>query len=1075
MLNHLKTALIVVLFAASLAYSFVPVEKNDQQGNYINLEKPIQIPVSNLVEQDQNWLTFLENSSGSWNVYINPVSSSPHRVVGGQIPLNCRALNSENIEKATYEILDQYKDLFKIEPAQLRNFRCEKIGKIWYVTFWQYYEDYQVYNSHIEIRVNDDGRIFLITNSFKPEMDDIKNPNLTEGDAFQIAYRELQTQADIKEETHHGLMVYPRIVNDEYEYHLAYCMEIYVEDPLGKWEFFIDAHTGEILSKINNLRFFNVEGNVYGMVRPHYAFDPFEERDMPHSRVYLGTRNTYSDGGGYYSFMDLPGSSMTFYVMLQGRYCDVNNDDASDSYYSTVITSEDSPFYFTWTTSYAEEDEINAYYHTTFIHDYVKNVLHYNGMDFMIDCNIRVGNNYSNAYYDGDINFGEGNYSTYNFALFAEIIYHEYTHGVTHHIYPYGSLPYEGESGAMDECFSDYFACSVTGDPDVAEGIYRSDPDDMFRTLENDLVFDDMIDEVHYDGTIIGAAVWDIRELLGVSIADSLVHQARFGFAENFEDYLFEMLAVDDDDGNLSNGTPHAYEILSSFANHEIGPGIEVSIEHTPLCDTEDTSAAYEVEAHIFSYISLEPESTVVYYSIERDTWIRIPMYEDDYNFRASIPSQPSGTTVRYFLKAADIHGLVEYSPPEGRYIPYQFYVGIDTLSPTITHENLPDQSPICWPPKVFAIVTDNLGIDSAFCEYKINGETQPRATLVQVGDSNLYKCNISGDMEPGDVIEYKLFAYDMSRAANHTELPSTEYFTFNIVDDYYQPFEYQYSGFKTYPVTASYGNEWHVSTSRNHTAGGHYSWKCGGSGFSSYDNLLDAALETPFLTIADSAILTFQHRMTAENHSDYASYAWDGGFVEMSTDRGVTWFQIVPDGGYTHLIYNNPASPFEANTPCYSGPCDWAEATFFIYDLPGEILIRFRFGSDGYVTEEGWYIDDIEISTGISSFILDPEQGWLPDKVELSQNYPNPFNSQTSIEYSVPASQTKDTDVSIEVYDIRGRAVKSLFSGKQEAGFHRIMWDGTDNNGAMIPTGIYMYRLRVGDTTLQKKCLLIK
>jgi hypothetical protein len=72
-------------------------------------------------------------------------------------------------------------------------------------------------------------------------------------------------------------------------------------------------------------------------------------------------------------------------------------------------------------------------------------------------------------------------------------------------------------------------------------------------------------------------------------------------------------------------------------------------------------------------------------------------------------------------------------------------------------------------------------------------------------------------------------------------------------------------------------------------------------------------------------------------------------------------WSQVEPVGGYTHTIIDNPASPFDPGTPCYSGFHEWQPAQFDLADYADQVVrVMFRFGSDGYTTEEGWYIDDV-------------------------------------------------------------------------------------------------------------------
>ena len=165
-------------------------------------------------------------------------------------------------------------------------------------------------------------------------------------------------------------------------------------------------------------------------------------------------------------------------------------------------------------------------------------------------------------------------------------------------------------------------------------------------------------------------------------------------------------------------------------------------------------------------------------------------------------------------------------------------------------------------------------------------------------------------------------------------------------------------SGWTHYPVSIGYLDEWHVSTLRCH--GGSHSWKCGNTGAGDYSDYDDSGLETPPLLVAPGSTLRFWHWIDAEIED--VEWAWDGSIVEASTDGGFFWTQIEPVGGYPYKIVDNPASPFPAGTPCYSGMHGWTQETFELGPTTGELLVRFRFGSDGYITEEGWFIDDIEV-----------------------------------------------------------------------------------------------------------------
>ena len=94
-----------------------------------------------------------------------------------------------------------------------------------------------------------------------------------------------------------------------------------------------------------------------------------------------------------------------------------------------------------------------------------------------------------------------------------------------------------------------------------------------------------------------------------------------------------------------------------------------------------------------------------------------------------------------------------------------------------------------------------------------------------------------------------------------------------------------------------------------------------------------------------------------------------------------------------------------------------------------------------------------------------------VPIKYKLKQNYPNPFNSGTIIQYQLG----KRTLVELTIFDVLGRRVRGLIDEKQTTGFHTIHWDGLNESGIKVASGIYFYRLKAGDFADTKKVLLVR
>jgi len=105
------------------------------------------------------------------------------------------------------------------------------------------------------------------------------------------------------------------------------------------------------------------------------------------------------------------------------------------------------------------------------------------------------------------------------------------------------------------------------------------------------------------------------------------------------------------------------------------------------------------------------------------------------------------------------------------------------------------------------------------------------------------------------------------------------------------------------------------------------------------------------------------------------------------------------------------------------------------------------------------------------ASDVLSIDGEMLPTVFALHQNYPNPFNPTTKIQYDLP----EDTFVSITIYDVMGRSIRTLMNVKQSAGFHSIRWDAKNNIGEGVSAGMYIYMIQAGEFRSTKKMVLLK
>ncbi len=117
-------------------------------------------------------------------------------------------------------------------------------------------------------------------------------------------------------------------------------------------------------------------------------------------------------------------------------------------------------------------------------------------------------------------------------------------------------------------------------------------------------------------------------------------------------------------------------------------------------------------------------------------------------------------------------------------------------------------------------------------------------------------------------------------------------------------------------------------------------------------------------------------------------------------------------------------------------------------------------------------YNHNFMISAKVISMTADGEETEINPAVDqLSQNYPNPFNPETNISFSL----SETGQVSLEIYNIKGQKVKTLADGIYEKGEHMVNWDGNDDSGKPVSSGIYFYKLKDGRYTSTKKMILMK
>jgi len=102
-------------------------------------------------------------------------------------------------------------------------------------------------------------------------------------------------------------------------------------------------------------------------------------------------------------------------------------------------------------------------------------------------------------------------------------------------------------------------------------------------------------------------------------------------------------------------------------------------------------------------------------------------------------------------------------------------------------------------------------------------------------------------------------------------------------------------------------------------------------------------------------------------------------------------------------------------------------------------------------------------------------EEAVVPESFALFQNNPNPFNMTTNIIYDIPATGEGAVQVKLQIFNTQGQLVRTLENGQRSAGRYTVQWDGTDDFGRTVSSGVYFYKLIAGDVVLNKKLAVMK
>ena len=483
----------------------------------------------------------------------------------------------------------------------------------------------------------------------------------------------------------------------------------------------------------------------------------------------------------------------------------------------------------------------------------------------------------------------------------------------------------------------------------------------------------------------------------------------------------YEIIGISDSGSDPWQGTDALHCRTRGLADREM-----LYIAHMPILGNVDVQAQYEIEAEIIPY-SGEPvvqDSVMLYYKINNGDFTNVVMQPESENtYTAVIDGLSEGDNVYYYLYGVDEAGNNNMHPFIGSPDPHIFHLGI------------PDPAELVVNPESFDVALDTESSTSEILELTNNGDL-PLDYTIQLENTDYNSKDISGsymettveDFTPGETTSWDFSVFNAS--------PDNEWLT-----DVSLEFPAGITVNSATDLTGGTGDLVYDGTTGN---GATINWNDpdGSYGEIYPDETASCEVEVAIdAGFADDAVLEYE---ILGDEWGSAPHSVSGTITIESAGEPITWLSLdVQEGS----LAGNETDEIEVSFNSYDLSAGTYNCNIVISDSREETIIPVT------LTVEGSSADINEIAN-----------------LTLS-NYPNPFNPETTISFEISEHRT----ASIDIYNLKGQKVKSLINKELKSGSHSIVWNGTDENGNQVPSGVYFYKLNTGEESVTKKMLLLK
>jgi MYXO-CTERM domain-containing protein len=627
--------------------------------------------------QQARWLAFTSAEGAGWQARFDAATGVPLGMWGAGIDIGARGSEAQ-IQAAAVRFVADHAALLGVEGAALsvRASGHDPLRDARWIDVDVRYNGLAIWRGGVTLRLLHGDLVMVGANTF-PDAPVVGALSISAADAHRAAVQQGYAPSAAHRDPAAEAVLLPRVVAGKRELRVVWHTTSRTDAPLGLWESFVDASTGELLAVYNGVRFF--DGQLGAEYDTRIGDGSLTTGPLMNAAV-VGANggSTFTDATGAFS-LDDPGP---FTVSLTGPRVRVR-DDLGDV--SPTVPAD--PFVLLNAAAFEDrQSPLTVFTYVQQAQDFGAALDPSNPWPAeRATANVNI-DDVCNAYFDGTVNFFRSGGGCNNTGRLADVIFHEWGHGF--HAFGIVAGTYDGSLG---EGAADVYAFLMTDDHRLAPNFFLGGEDPLRDALNRQRFPEDFVNNeayIHYNGMIFSGSMWDTREALRASIGEpqaSLVTGqilARLLKAgPTIETAYEEAVFADDDDADLANGTPHQCEIVEGFGKHGLGPagGQDVKAQHEPLVTTAaaaDVDVALSLVNPAPTCFDLRPTAGTLHWRVNNGLWQTTDVAVQGLDVSASIPPGDLGDLVEYWVEIEDATGGRIFEPAGGEIRPHTFYVG---------------------------------------------------------------------------------------------------------------------------------------------------------------------------------------------------------------------------------------------------------------------------------------------------------------------------------------------------------------------------------------------------------------